>query len=176
MTCEFKNNLRQNVIPVARRSNYCHVAGLKIKSVYRISSNKRPRSNERPRPEKRLAPRPLYQIKQGPSWISAPHSPPRLTFLNSRDARKTCFYCRFIYNFWNFNTAKSVQEKGFFFVPVISFSIWSQSSFMCFISSVSFFSYYSADLTCTPSIKRPSFYPKSQISARALVRGNMVLC
>ena len=40
-----------------------------------------------------------------PSRISAP-IPSLLTFLNSRDTRKACFYCHIIYDFLRFNYNK----------------------------------------------------------------------
>ena len=56
-----------------------------------------------PRVQQRPLPRPEYQT-------SAP-IPSLLTFLNSRDTRKACFYCPFIYDLLRFNYNKHTDTS-----------------------------------------------------------------
>lgn len=68
-------------------------------STYHVSSNNRS-------PPSTAAPTSWAKISnKRPSRISAP-IPSLLTFLNSRDTRKACFYCHIIYDFLRFNYNK----------------------------------------------------------------------
>ena len=68
-------------------------------STYDVSSNNRS-------PPSTAAPTSWAKISnKRPSRISAP-IPSLLTFLNSRDTRKACFYCHIIYDFLRFNYNK----------------------------------------------------------------------
>ena len=68
-------------------------------STYHVSSNNRS-------PQSTAAPTSWAKISnKRPSRISAP-IPSLLTFLNSRDTRKACFYCHIIYDFLRFNYNK----------------------------------------------------------------------
>ena len=68
-------------------------------STYHVSSNNRS-------PPSTAAPTSWAKISnKRPSRISAP-IPSLLTFLNSRDTRKVCFYCHIIHDFLRFNYNK----------------------------------------------------------------------
>ena len=73
-------------------------------STYHVSSNNRS-------PPSTAAPTSWAKISnKRPSRVSAP-IPSLLTFLNSRDTRKACFYCHFIYDLLRFNYNKHTHTS-----------------------------------------------------------------
>lgn len=73
-------------------------------STYHVSSNNRS-------PPSTAAPTSWAKISnKRPSRISA-LIPSLLTFLNSRDTRKACFYCHIIYDFLRFNYNKDTDSS-----------------------------------------------------------------
>ena len=68
-----------------------------------------------------------------------PPPPSFLTFLKSRDTRKTCFYCYLFQIFSNVNYNRFSTGGQFIFHLVLPSSMCLQSSFKCIICSFGFF-------------------------------------
>ena len=78
--------------------------------------------------------------------------PSFLTFLKSRDTRKTCFYCYLFQIFSNVNYNRFSTGGQFIFHLVLPSSMCLQSSFKCIICSFGFFlSYCFANQIGSPS-------------------------
>ena len=93
---------------------------------YPISLNK-PTLLYNPRPQIGTHPQ-SHNFKQLPALNKCPN-PASIAFLNSRNKRKSWFYCHFIYTFLSFNYRRII----FFPFPVTCIFIFMclQSSFMC---------------------------------------------
>ena len=118
---------------------------------YPIPMNK-PTLLYNPRPQISTYPQ-SHNFKQLPALIKCPH-PASLTFLNSRNKRKSWFYCHFIHTFLSFNYRRIVFFP-FQLLVFLSLCVYRVPLHVGALSVFWFLFYGCAYLIIDPSIRHP---------------------